>query len=157
MNPIEPTHDPDERPASDGVMGSVRPSREQRGDIEFGWPLLDRIVTLEVGLAIAVRERDVIAAGAAEGIEALIERAGALCRARGWTLLTTGAGQVAGPPPRIGVETIRSLRRAGAGCLAVGSGRVMLVDRPAVVAAADRAGIAVVGVGAVDTLASGKE
>jgi len=35
---------------------------------------------------------------------------------------------------------------AGARCVAVGAGRVILVDRPAVLAAADRAGIAVVGV-----------
>jgi hypothetical protein len=48
--------------------------------------------------------------------------------------------------PTIGVQTIESLAKAGAGCVAVGAGRVILVDRPAVLAAADRAGIAVVGV-----------
>jgi hypothetical protein len=48
--------------------------------------------------------------------------------------------------PTIGVQTIDSLAKAGAGCVAVGVGRVILVDKPAVIAAADRAGIAIVGV-----------
>jgi DUF1009 family protein len=38
------------------------------------------------------------------------------------------------------------MHAAGGGCIAVGVGRVILVDRPAVLAAADRLGIAVVGV-----------
>jgi hypothetical protein len=48
--------------------------------------------------------------------------------------------------PTIGVETIEQMARAGGGCIGVGAGRVILVDLPAVVTAADRAGIAIVGV-----------
>ena len=42
--------------------------------------------------------------------------------------------------------TVEKLHAAGGGCIAVGVGRVILVDRPAVLAAAERLGIAVVGV-----------
>ncbi len=78
----------------------------------------------------------------------MIERAGSLCRAKGWTLLKTA------PPdqdrradvPTIGVETVRRLKEAGGGCMALGAGRVILVDKPAVIAAADAAGIVVMGV-----------
>ena len=66
--------------ATEGVMGSVQPSREQRGDIGFGWPLLRQIVELGIGSAMVVRERDVIAVEATEGTASLSERAGALCR-----------------------------------------------------------------------------
>ena len=48
--------------------------------------------------------------------------------------------------PTIGVSTIERMQAAGGGCIAVGADRVILVDKPAVLAAADRAGIAIVGV-----------
>ena len=51
----------------EGIAGTLPPSRDQRGDIEFGWPLLQQVVELQIGSAMAVRERDVIAVEATEG------------------------------------------------------------------------------------------
>ena len=42
--------------------------------------------------------------------------------------------------------TIERVARNGGACIAVGAGRVILVDAPAVLAAADRLGVAIVGV-----------
>ena len=50
-----------EQLATKGVMGSVQPGRRQQADIDFGWPLLEQVVELAAGGAIAVRERDIIA------------------------------------------------------------------------------------------------
>ncbi|MBX3354742.1 MAG: UDP-2,3-diacylglucosamine diphosphatase LpxI [Phycisphaeraceae bacterium] len=134
--------------ASPGVMGKVTPSREAEGDMTLGWPLLVQIVELDIGQSIAVRDRDVIAVEAVEGTDALIDRAGALCRAKGWTLLKTAkrAHDMRSDVPTVGVQTIERLAERGGRCLALGAGRVIMVDRPAVLAAADRLGIAVVGV-----------
>ena len=134
--------------ASEGVMTRTQPSPEQRGDIEFGWPLLKQVGSLDIGQAIAVREKDVIAVEAVEGTDRMIQRAGELCRRKGWTLLKTArpGHDMRADVPTIGVATIESMYKAGGGCIAVGVGRVILVDRPAVLAAADRLGIAVVGV-----------
>jgi hypothetical protein len=46
--------------------------------------------------------------------------------------------------PVIGVTTIEAMARAGATCLAIESGRTLLFDSAAIVAAADEAGIAIV-------------
>jgi len=134
--------------ASEGVMTSRRPSDEQRTDIEFAWPLLRQVGALDIGQAIAVREKDVIAVEAVEGTDRMIARAGELCRRRGWTLLKTArpGHDMRADVPTIGVSTIESMHKAGGGCIALGVGRVILVDRPAVLAAADRLGITVVGV-----------
>ena len=134
--------------ASAGVMTARQPAASQRADVDFGWPLLQQIVELDIGQSIAVRERDVIAVEAVEGTDAMIERAGTLCRARGWTLLKTSRSNhdMRADVPTIGVGTIERLSRAGAGCVAVGAGRVILIDRPAVLEAADRAGISILGV-----------
>jgi len=134
--------------ATAGVMGRVQPSREAQGDLDLGWPLLSRVVELDIGQSIAVRDRDVIAVEAVEGTDALIERAGALCRAKGWTLLKTAKSthDMRADVPTVGVLTIERLAAAGGRCLALGAGRVIMVDRPAVIAAADRLGVAIVGV-----------
>jgi len=134
--------------ASEGAMTKRQPTDEQRGDIDFGWPLLKQVGSLDIGQAIAVREKDVIAVEAVEGTDRMIARAGELCRRKGWTLLKTArpGHDMRADVPTIGVSTIESMHTAGGGCIAVGVGRVILVDRPAVLAAADRLGIAVVGV-----------
>ena len=134
--------------ASAGVLTRTQPTEQQRADIDFGWPLLVQMVEVGVGQAMAVRDRDVIAVEAIEGTDRMIERAGQFCRAKGWTLLkTSSAGHdMRADVPTIGVQTIENLSRAGGGCIALGAGRVILVDKPAVLAAADKAGIAVVGV-----------
>ncbi|MCH2134521.1 MAG: UDP-2,3-diacylglucosamine diphosphatase LpxI [Phycisphaerales bacterium] len=134
--------------ASEGVLGRTQPTDLQKADIAFGWPLLTRTVDMDIGQSIAVREGDVIAVEALEGTTGMIERAGGLCRRSGWTLLKTARKDHdrRADVPTIGVQTITELAAAGAGCIAIGTGQVILIDRPAVVEAADRAGIAIVGI-----------
>ncbi|MEY4118191.1 MAG: hypothetical protein RLZZ116_1519 [Planctomycetota bacterium] len=134
--------------ASEGAMTRRAPTAEQESDIAFGWPLLKQVGSLDIGQSIAVREKDVIAVEAVEGTDRMIERAGELCRKKGWTLLKTArpGHDMRADVPTIGVSTVEKMHAAGGGCIAIGVGRVILVDRPAVLAAADRLGIAVVGV-----------
>jgi hypothetical protein len=134
--------------AHEGVMTEVQPTSDAQADVAFGWPLLRRVVELDVGQSIAVRDRDVIAVEAIEGTDRMIERAGALCRTRGWTLLKTAKTDHdrRADVPSIGVATIELVAKAGCGCIALGAGQVILIDKPAVVAAAQRARIALVGV-----------
>ena len=141
------THIPDHL-AGNGVLGQVTPSAKQKADIEFGWPLLTQSAALHIGQSIAVRDGDVLAVEAIEGTQALIERAGTLCKKNGWTLLKTAADDhdMRADVPSIGVQTIEQVANAGCGCIAVGTERVILLDAPAVIAAANEAGIALVGV-----------
>ena len=145
---IETSDSTPKKPVGEGVMGSVQPSREQRADIAFGWPLLQQVVEMGIGSAMVVRERDVIAVEAIEGNAALIERAGSLCRTKGWVLLKT-SGATRDPDrehPAIDAETVQAIARAGGGCLALGAGRVTLDDETRVLEAAAKAKVAVVGV-----------
>ena len=133
--------------AQAGQLGGVAPTSAQRADIDFGWPLLQSSADMGVGQAMAVREGDVIAVEAVEGTAAMIERAGALCPRRGWTLLKTASHDHdnRADVPTIGVETIKQLAAAGAGAVALGAGRVILLDRDAVVQACDEVGLALFG------------
>ena len=131
-----------------GVMGSVTPSSAQQADIAFGWPIISQVCELDVGQASAVRDRDTIAVEAVEGTDAMIDRASTLCRSRGWTLLKTSSGNHdrRADVPTIGVATIERLAKAGGTCLALGVARVILIEKPLVIAAANRLGVALVGV-----------
>lgn len=133
--------------ATAGVMTRRQPTAEQRADLAFAKPLLMKLNELDIGQAIAVREREVIAVEAIEGTDAMIERAGGLCRVGGWTLLKAGkrAQDMRFDVPTVGPRTIEGLARAGGRCLVVQVGKVILADKPELLAEADRAGIAVVG------------
>ncbi|MHC5028793.1 MAG: LpxI family protein [Planctomycetota bacterium] len=133
--------------ADEGDLTSNRPTALQREDITFAWPVLCQAVALDIGQSMAVRERDVIAVEALEGTDRMIDRAGDLCRRKGWTLLKTAspAHDMRADVPTVGEQTIERLAAAGGGCLALGAGRVILVDRPKVIAAAERLGVAIVG------------
>lgn len=134
--------------ATAGVMGKVQPTLEQREDIAFAWPLLAQILRLDVGQALAVRERDTIAVEAIEGTDEMIARSGKLCRKGGWTLCK---GARAGHDrrsdvPTVGTKTIERLHQHGGRCLALAAGEVIMIDKGELLAMADQLGIAVVGV-----------
>ena len=136
-----------EHMADKGVLTSREPTAAQRRDIDFVWPILMRMNDLDIGQAVAVKDGDVIAVEAMEGTDAMIERSGGLCRKPGW-VMAKGAPSKKDPRfdvPTIGVKTIENLAQAGAGCLVVAAGRVILLDKPQVLAAADRLGVAIVG------------
>lgn len=130
-----------------GVMTKRQPTNEQWGDIEFVWPLLQQALRLDIGQSIAVRERDVIAVEAVEGTDRMIERAGKLCRKKGWTLCK--AARVGhdrrADVPTIGINTIKNLYVCGGRCLALASGDVIMLEREEVIELADRLGVAIVG------------
>lgn len=134
--------------ATVGVMTRREPTKAQAADIDFVWPLLCELLRLDVGQAIAVREKDVIAVEAVEGTDRLIERVGNICKAGGWSLVK---GARAGHDrrsdvPTVGVNTITNLHSHGCGCLAIAAGDVIMVDKQRMLDLADELGVAVVGV-----------
>ncbi|MBX3364058.1 MAG: UDP-2,3-diacylglucosamine diphosphatase LpxI [Phycisphaeraceae bacterium] len=131
-----------------GTITKTRPTPQQRADIEFVWPVLSDLLRLDVGQAIAVRDRDTISVEAVEGTDAMIERTGRLCRAKGWTLCK---GSRAGHDrrsdvPTVGEHTIRKLYENGGRCLALAADDVIMIDKKRMVTVADELGVAIVGI-----------
>ncbi len=133
--------------ADEGVMTSRPPTGPEQRAIDRGWELGGILTRQDVGQSLAVRDRDVIAVEATEGTDAMIRRAGDLCRGGGWVLLKR-ANTRHDPRmdvPTIGLTTIKSLKDAGATCICLEAGHVMLLEREKVLAAANEAGICIVG------------
>ena len=130
-----------------GVLTHAQPTAAQQRDAAFGWQIAKEIGRLDIGQSVAVKEQEVIAVEAIEGTDDMIRRAGSLCRSGGWTLVKTGkpSQDMRFDVPTVGVDTISNLDANGATMLVIEAGRTLMVDRPAVIAAADRVGMVVVG------------
>ena len=132
--------------AGEGALTRRQPSDEEMQDFGFGYQMADTIAGLDIGQTIAVKDKAVVAVEAMEGTDEVIARAGRLA----------GAGvrivKVAKPNqdmrfdvPVIGVATIESMQQAQATAMSIDAGRTLVIDGPKVFAAADAAGIVIVG------------
>jgi len=130
-----------------GVMTKAVPSATLQRDIDFGWELIRKAVEFDFGQALAVRGCDVIAVEAAEGSNAMIERAGQLAGKRPWVFLKTSSRQhdMRADVPTVGVETVERLHQTGAKAMVLGADRVIMLDREDVIRRADELGIAIIG------------
>ena len=133
--------------ASVGTMGKIEPPERVRGDVERGWAVCGYLTREDVGQSVAIKDRDVIAVEAVEGTNNTIDRAAQWCRGGGWTLVKRAntRGDLRMDVPSVGVLTIQKLAEARAACLCLEADKVILLEKDKVLAAADAAGIAVVG------------
>jgi DUF1009 family protein len=133
--------------ASAGVMTRRQPTENQWQDIRHGWELCRTLSKLDIGQAIAVLDKDIIAVEALEGTNAMIERAGELCRAGGWTLIKVANTNedMRMDVPTIGTTTIEKLHSFRAGCVVLEPGKTIMLEKPKVLELADRLKIAVLG------------
>jgi DUF1009 family protein len=133
--------------ATVGVMTRRHPTEKQWQDIRFGWDLCRTISRMDIGQAIAVLDKDVIAVEALEGTNAMIDRAGQLCKSGGWTLIKVANSDedMRLDVPSIGTTTIEKLHAARAACVVLESGKTIILEKQKVLELADRYKIAVVG------------
>ena len=102
---------------------------------------------LDIGQAIAVKEREVIAVEAIEGTAKMIERAGKLCPKGNWTLIKAAKPNqdMRFDVPCVGPDTIESLAANDGKCLVLQKDSVVIIDKPETIELANRLGIAIVG------------
>jgi DUF1009 family protein len=133
--------------ATAGVMTVHQPSASVKSDIEFGWQIAKKLGELDIGQAIAVKEREIIAVEAIEGTAQMIERAGRLCKSGGWTLIKASKPRqdMRFDVPCVGPETIRALAENRAKCLVVEAEKTIIIDKPETIKLADELGIAILG------------
>lgn len=133
--------------ATAGAMTRIRPGPSIEGDIEFGWQLVKKLGELDIGQAIAVKEKTVIAVEAIEGTASMIERAGQYCKKGSWTLIKVSkpAQDMRFDVPCVGPDTIRSLAENGGKCLVVEADKTIIIDKPETIKLAEKLGITILG------------
>ncbi len=130
-----------------GVLTRKKPSRQQKEDIVFGWHMAKAIGKLDIGQCVVVRNRAVLSVEAIEGTDAAILRGGKLGKEKVVVVKVHKPGQdFRFDLPATGLQTIESMKAAGAAVLAVEAGKSLMFDSEAVIREADAAGIVVVGI-----------
>lgn len=137
-----------------GTLGHVQVSERDRSDIALGFDFLRAAGPFDVGQAVVVANRHVLAVEAAEGTDGMLTRVAEM-RASGRVRTPAGIGVMVKAPkrgqdlrldmPSIGPRTVEGVARAGLAGLAVLSGNTIIAEPERLVQAADRAGIFVTG------------
>jgi DUF1009 family protein len=138
----------------EGTLGSAQASERDRADITLGFAFLRATGPFDVGQAVVVAGKHVLAVEAAEGTDQLLDRVAQL-RVNGRVRAPAGSGVLIKAPkhgqdlrfdmPSIGPLTVDGVARAGLAGIAVVAGSTIIADPGQLVASADRANIFVVG------------
>jgi UDP-2,3-diacylglucosamine hydrolase len=139
----------------EGVLGRIEAAVEHRQDIAFGFEYLRASGAFDIGQAVVVAGKRVLAVEAAEGTDQMLARVADL-RTAGRIGGPPGAGVLVKAPkpeqdrrfdlPSIGPNTVAGVARAKLAGIAVVGGATVVAEPERVVIDADRAGIFVVGV-----------
>ena len=143
--------------APEGVLTARGPSDSEQTNITYGRAVAHHLARFDIGQTVVIAEAACIAVEAMEGTDAAILRAGEIMQSptlgkepstlsRALTVV-----KVAKPNqdmrfdvPVVGRHTIETMQKAGATCLALDARHCLLLDKEALLAAANAAGICVV-------------
>jgi UDP-2,3-diacylglucosamine hydrolase len=141
----------------EGVLTRRPPTDSEQTNITYGRAVAHHLSRFDIGQTVVIAEAACIAVEAMEGTDAAILRAGEIMKSpslgqqpstlsRALTII-----KVAKPNqdlrfdvPVVGLGTIAAMKQAGATCLALDAGRCLLLDKQALLAAADEAGICII-------------
>ncbi|BBK32030.1 hypothetical protein EDC65_0831 [Stella humosa] len=132
-----------------GPLGRHRPDDVADTDIARGREVATALGRLDVGQGVVVQAGTILAIEAVEGTDAMLDRAAALrLPGPGGVLVKMKKPQQERRVdlPTIGEATVARAAAAGLSGIAVEAGGALVVDRAAVVAAADAAGLFLVGI-----------
>ena len=138
----------------EGNLGRCQPTERDRADIALGLDYLRAAGPFDIGQAVVVADKRVLAVEAAEGTDAMLKRVAEM-RASGRVRTAAGAGVLVKAPkagqdlrvdmPSIGPKTVEGATLAGLAGIAVLAGSTIVAEPARLVEAADRAKIFVTG------------
>jgi UDP-2,3-diacylglucosamine hydrolase len=134
--------------APTGLLSHVAPDADAEADIRAGIAAARGHGAEDLGQAVVTRAGVAVDHEDAEGTDALLRRCAASGHAQGGVLVKMAKPQQErrADLPAIGAQTVTGAAAAGLKGIAIEAGACLVLDRDAVVAAADRAGIFVIGV-----------
>jgi UDP-2,3-diacylglucosamine hydrolase len=141
--------------APQGTLGRAEPVARDRADIALGFEYLRAAGPFDIGQAVVVANRQVLAVEAVEGTDQMLARVADL-RAAGRIKTPKGVLVKAPKPhqdrrydmPSIGPQTVEGAVRAGLSGIAVAAGETIVAEPEQLIAAADAADLFIVGAAA---------
>jgi DUF1009 family protein len=133
-----------------GALTRQQPVEADLADIRLAGEILSTTGRFDVGQGVVVAQGRVLAVEGPEGNDAMLERVASLRRSRRVKLDGIAGVLVKRPKPgqdvrvdlpAVGPRTVAKARAAGLRGIGVEAGAVVIVDRPGMVAAAEKAGL----------------
>ena len=126
-----------------GLLSKRKPTETEMNDIRLGFHVAKTTSGLDIGQTVVVKEGTILAVEAFEGTDATILRAGKL-GGKGAVLI-----KVAKPGhdmrfdiPVIGLRTLKSIRKAKIGAIAIEAGKAILLEREEIIQQVNKLDIA---------------
>jgi DUF1009 family protein len=121
-----------------GMLTRTDPSPAELRDIDFGLDIAREAADLEIGQTLVVKDRAVVAVEGMEGTDRAILRGGRLAGA-GFVVVKAGRTiqDLRVDVPAVGLDTVKTLLRAGGTALGLEAGKVAFFQREAAVSLAD--------------------
>jgi len=130
-----------------GTLTKRAPDFSEWEDIYFGLELAKAIAYLDIGQAVAVKHKAIVAVEALEGTDNLIRRAGKIARDNFVVAKVSKPMQDARfDMPVVGLNTLKNLIRAKGTCLAIEAAKTIFIDKEMSIELADKKGISIVAV-----------
>jgi len=130
---------------SPGVLTRTSPSPAVLKDIDFGLGIARQAADLEMGQTLVVKDGAVVAVEGLEGTDRAIQRGGRLA---GPGFVVVKAARTSQDMrldlPAVGLDTVKTLLRAGAAALGIEAGTVAFFQRQEAVGLADAQGASIV-------------
>ena len=138
--------------AGEGVLTRRKPHPGERQDIDYGCRIAHALASLDLGQSVAIAERACVALEAMEGTDAMLRRAASLVEGKTLALVKASSRRrhLLFDVPVIGLTTIETMIETNTTALAVDAGRTLMLDREELLAKADAAKIAIMGMEAAE-------
>ena len=132
--------------AQKGKLSSREPDEREKSDIAYGMEILRVTLPCSFGQALSVADGAVSAVEAMEGTDNMILRAGELAGHGVIVKMMRTDQDMRYDLPTVGVRTLENMKKAGMTCLAVESGKTLILEPEEFFARADKYKIAVWGI-----------
>ncbi|MDR1283445.1 MAG: UDP-2,3-diacylglucosamine diphosphatase LpxI [Opitutaceae bacterium] len=133
--------------ATPGVMTTRQKFPVARASVDHGLHIARECARLDIGQGCVVRKGTVLAVEAFEGTDPMLRRAGEFRTDEAVFVKVVKAGQdYRFDVPCFGQKTLENMHASGIRAAAMEAGRVILLDKPAVLARANELGISLLGV-----------
>ncbi len=128
-----------------GVLTKEKASPAVKEDIDYGWPIAKQMADLEIGQAVVIKDKAVVAVEGMEGTDETIIRGGVL-GGNGCVVLKVARTHqdIRIDQPAVGLTTVQSLKRAGCSALCIEAEKVLFMNKDKALKLAEQNGITII-------------
>ena len=130
-----------------GAITKRRVDADEQRDVDYGRKIAHALASLDLGQSVAIADRACVALEAMEGTDAMLRRAAGLVEGKRLTLVKASSRRrhLLFDVPVIGPQTIETMIETKTTALAIDAGRTLLLDKEELLAKANAARIAILG------------